>query len=135
MIVSMVITKCIVFIEGLQVLGPSIWNPHSNYVENAIKLFSQVYITQGFRVLYIHFWLIYHRFCKNYLFLPVAFYKTTTDQNVYTVWRNPLHILYWDLPYRLLSLVENFTKSEVSVRKKTGCQPCQYPKHLYEVYR
>ena len=59
---------------------------------------------------------MYYRFYKNYLFLFVALYKTTTDQNVDTTRRDPIH--YWDLPCGLLDLVENFTKLGVSARKK-----------------
>ena len=44
-----------------------------------------------YRVLYINLWLIYHRFSENYLFLSVSLYKTTTDQNVYTTRRDPIH--------------------------------------------
>ena len=46
-----------------------------------------------YRVLYIILKLIYHRFYRNNLFLPVALYKTTTDQNVDTTRRNPIHFI------------------------------------------
>ena len=44
-------------------------------------------------VLHIILKLIYHRFYKKNLFLPVALYKTTTDQNVDTTWLNPIHFI------------------------------------------
>ena len=51
---------------------------------------------------------------KNYLFLSVALYKTTTDQNVNTTRHNPIY--YWDLPMRAaLNLVENLIKLKLGV--------------------
>ena len=107
--------------------GHAIWKAHSNKMENAVKFFSQVYTAQIFQVnieyysLYTISKLFYHRFYKNNLLLPVALYRTTTDQNVNTAQRNPIlcppYILYWDSQCRWLCLVENLTKSGVPARK------------------
>ena len=36
---------------------------------------------------------MYHRFYRNYLFLPVSQYKTTMDKNTNTTQRNPIHFM------------------------------------------
>ena len=56
-------------------------------------------------------------------------YKTTTDQNVSTTQHDIIH--YWDVPCRPLNLIENFTESGVSVRKKNGLLTF-HPKSLYD---
>ena len=69
-------------------------------------------------VFYIILQLIYHRFYhKNYLFLSVVLYKTTTDQNVNTTRRN--FILRFAVRAARFRCKSHKIKSFCT--KKTGC--------------
>ena len=95
--------------------GHSIWNARSNFMQNAVKLFSQK--STLLKVYSLHHFIanlsqiLLKTIC---LFLLVALYKLQQTKTSTQLSAIP-YILYWNLPYGRLSLLKNLTKSGVSV--------------------